>query len=131
MKALAIAAAILLVLLTSFLVIRKQTRGRPKRFRAANSPEHGMKVYLGLRNQALHAASRVPGSPTGPLAVLMDMGMSQNVATVVAYADGTASIYTSTGGGFIGGGQKYESIRKAGQSFIAIGRDLQPMMRAT
>jgi hypothetical protein len=36
--------------------------------------------------------------------VLMDIGARNGIATVVSLADGTTSLYTSTGGGIIGGG---------------------------
>ena len=52
--------------------------------------------------------------------VVMDMTYPSGVATLVTFADGTASLYTSTGGGIIGGGSAGSSmaayLAKAGVS---------------
>ena len=73
-------------------------------------------VYLGLRNQALKvttASLEVEADPKAPiLAVLMEMGLSDAVATFACFRDGSVSLYLSTGGGFIGGGG-HESVRSA------------------
>ena len=72
-------------------------------------------VYLKLRTNALTAASdrERPLDPHAPiLVVLMEMGMSDAVATFACFRDGTASLYLSTGGGVIGGGE-HESVRSA------------------
>ena len=54
----------------------------------------------------------------------MDWGVTKGTATVVAMSDGSASVYLSSGGGFVGGiGQ--EPIRNAAQKAVAIARDLQ------
>ena len=95
-----------------------------------------METYLGLRQQALTGSSAKMGQPAtiGPndtWAVLMDIPISPGTATIVAFADGTASIYLSKGGGYLGGSQKYSSIREAGQKTIAIARRFQPTMQKT
>jgi len=93
-------------------------------------------VYLGLRNLMLQG-SRVkfgisPGSkPTQPYGVLMDWGIPAGSATVVAIADGTASVNLSSGGGFIGGGQSHESIRAAAKRTVEIADEVQPLMQPT
>lgn len=48
--------------------------------------------------------------------------------TTVAMADGSASIYLSTGGGFIGGGQQHEAIRKAAMNFVRVAASYRPQM---
>lgn len=50
---------------------------------------------------------------------------------MVAVADGTASIYLSSGGGYIGGGQQNQAVRKAGQHMLDLARQFQPLMRRT
>jgi hypothetical protein len=60
----------------------------------------------------------------------MDWGVEHGSATVVALSDGSASIYLSSGGGFIGG-QGQEPIRKAAQKAVSIAADFQAEMRAT
>jgi hypothetical protein len=63
-------------------------------------------VYAGLRGIPLGER----GGPTDPfegtqiLAVILDWGQSKGAATIAAMADGATSLYTSTGGGVIGGG---------------------------
>lgn len=53
-------------------------------------------------------------------AVLMDWNVGNGTTTVLAAADGSASIYLSSGGGYLGGGQKYPAIREA--AFEAVRR---------
>jgi hypothetical protein len=62
-------------------------------------------IYTKLRQQALTAkaeALRLPGEVYG---VIMETGYPDAVVTLVALADGTASLYFSNGGGMIGMGQ--------------------------
>jgi hypothetical protein len=98
-------------------------------------PEKAMEVYLGLRNQALTSTSAKIGlkniGPDDPIAVLMDLNTGDRNATIAAFADGAASIYISNGGGFIGGGQDYPSVREAGQNLIAVARRFRPRMQKT
>ena len=78
--------------------------------------------YLGLRNQVLESSRTAlgipqPSSATEPWGVLMETGYERGAATVVALADGNASIYLSNGGGFIGG-QHHESVRTAATAMV-------------
>jgi hypothetical protein len=80
--------------------------GRKKqRVRADSVSESG---YVGLRQLALRAfdSSAVIGAPDHPrvAGVVVDIPSSAGIATVVAMADDTTSLYTSTGGGTIGAG---------------------------
>lgn len=50
-------------------------------------------------------------------AALMEIGMPNGSASVVAVADGSASMYTSTGGGMIGAGE-HESVRAPARAFL-------------
>ena len=59
-------------------------------------------VYLGLRNMALRITREKAGlaatyAPTEPWGVIMDWVVSNATATVVAFSNGHASIYLSTG----------------------------------
>jgi hypothetical protein len=47
--------------------------------------------------------------------ILMEIGFSSGASTVVSIGDGTASLYTSTGGGVLGG----YSARKEAKRFVA------------
>jgi hypothetical protein len=67
-----------------------------------------------LREQLLHATAQQIGvTPVrGVWGVLMERGYTKGVATVVALADGTASMYLSTGGSAVGG-KSYEPAHAA------------------
>src|ERR1700761_7403371 len=69
-------------------------------------------IYPKLRAQAL--AIRLPGLASDALhAVVMDWPVSNGMTTVLAAADGTASIYLSSGGGFLGGSESVPAIKAA------------------
>jgi hypothetical protein len=59
--------------------------------------------------------------------VLMDTGYPEVVATLVALADGTASIYLSSGGGVIGGGP-HENINAAARHLVQMANDFISQM---
>ena len=61
----------------------------------------------------------------------MDWGVNNGSATVVALSDGHASIYLSSGGGYLGGSQSHDSIRKAAQAAVTTAAEFQPEMRST
>src|SRR6476646_7953319 len=75
-------------------------------------------VYRGLREQVRRPAPAAVGIAATPEAprvwgVLLEIGMANGTATVVALADGTSSLYTSTGFGIIGGGFHERSAEAA------------------
>ena len=76
----------------------------------------GNDVYQKLRNQALTVTTTDLGlepDRSAPIhAVVMETGLDDGVATFACIRDGSASLYLSTGGGVIGGGQ-HESVREA------------------
>ena len=82
--------------------------------------------YADLRKQALSMSATEAGVTMADdqvWGVLMDLPISEATATVVAFADGSASIYLSSGGGFIGGGQQ-AGIKRAAEAFVDAGRDV-------
>ena len=94
------------------------------------------KVYEGLRNLMLQGSRAKFGigpssKPTEPFGVLMDWGIPSGSATIVAIADGTASVYLSSGGGFLGGGQSHESIRSAAMTTVKAAEEVQQLMHPT
>ena len=58
----------------------------------------------------------------------MDWGVANGTATVVALADGSASIYLSSGGGYLGG-HAQESIRSAAQLAVKLAATAQNQMK--
>jgi hypothetical protein len=80
-------------------------------------------VYVGLRSQLLTldpASVGLQASADLPTVwgALMELGYPEGAATIVSLADGTTSMYTSTGGGVIGGGQ-HEAVAAASMRFLA------------
>jgi hypothetical protein len=74
-------------------------------------------VYAGLRRQALELTPEQIGSEAPVLAMLMETGYEQAVATLLAVADGTTSLYFSNGGGIIGAGA-HESVAAASRRWL-------------
>jgi hypothetical protein len=94
-----------------------------------------MKVYLGMRDLILKANRKEfntgpVSSPSEPWGVVMDWKVSKAFCTVMAMSDGSASIYLSSGGGFLGG-QSHEPIRKAAQRAVLAAAEFQPLATAT
>jgi hypothetical protein len=74
-----------------------------------------------LRERALAANADDLGvvrAPGIPWAVLMETGYPGAVASLVTFVDGSASLYLSTGGGVIGGGQ-HANVNKAARALVA------------
>lgn len=78
--------------------------------------------YLELRSQALEfppeqfgldSASKTPVT----YGVVMDWNMGSGTATFVAFSSGDASMYTSSGGGMIGGGGR-EKVSTTAKAFV-------------
>jgi hypothetical protein len=75
-------------------------------------------VYRQLRNGVFDLRPDQLGLPANqPHAALVEMGMEEGVATLMAVGDGTASLYFSTGGGVIGSGEHADVASRA-KSFL-------------
>jgi hypothetical protein len=76
-------------------------------------------IYADLRRQVL---GLTPQSVTAPamtvVAVLMETGYPEAVATLVAVSDGSVSLYFSNGGGVIGAGE-HAPVRNVAAKFLA------------
>ena len=70
-------------------------------------------IYLQLRATALAQTPASLGVTDDTVGVLMETGYPGAVATLVAFIDGSASLYFSDGGGMIGAGQHPESAASA------------------
>jgi hypothetical protein len=87
----------------------------------------GPEVFQGLRTRALGVAPSSLGLFTGiglPLVfgVVMDTTYDAGTATLVVLADGTVSLYTSTGGGVIGEGA-HKQVAAAAQRCLQVAED--------
>jgi hypothetical protein len=87
-------------------------------------------TYAMMRRHALEM--RMPGVTRGSVqSVLMDWHMDRGTVTVLAAADGTASLYLSSGGGLIGGGQRYPEIRDAALRAVSVATSHQSEFEPT
>ena len=113
MKGLVIAAATAAFVIAAVYLVREvdEPREEPAPATASVAPAPDGRA---LRDQLLHASARELGiTPVrGVWGVLMERGYPKGVATVVALADGTVSMYLSTGGAAVGG-QAYAPAREA------------------
>jgi hypothetical protein len=87
------------------------------------SAASGEEVYQGLRAQILGLDPASAGLAQGPehqvlWGALMETGYPRGTATLMALADGTTSLYLSTGGGVIGGGF-HDAVATAARSFLS------------
>ena len=73
------------------------------------------KQFVALRGQFL-AMAKEPG-PEPLRGAVMDLGMGHACGTVVCAADGSTSIYFSTGGGTIGAGA-HQTVAAASKAFL-------------
>jgi hypothetical protein len=86
-------------------------------------------IYPKMRQHAFTMRPRPDTPPDTISVVLMDWHVGNGTATVLAAADGSASLYLSSGGGFIGGGQKFASIRTAALHAIDLARTVRSRFR--
>lgn len=81
-------------------------------------------AYEELRNIAFTVTPEqlgllFPADKTIVYGIVMDWEMGGATATTVAYQTGDASLYLSSGGGVIGGGQ-YQNVNNASKQFISL-----------
>ena len=94
----------------------KQDTTAPKKVDPGNNP------YNDLRNMALGATAKQIGvqfstDQTKIYGIIMDWDLGEGTATLVSFLSGDASVYLSSGGGFIGAGQ-HDNVKKAGIALI-------------
>ena len=76
-------------------------------------------VYSDLRKQVLSLTKDQLGIDSPVLAVLMETRYPDGVATLIAVADGTSSLYFSNGGGIIGTGE-YKKVHDSSVTLVNI-----------
>jgi hypothetical protein len=81
-------------------------------------------AFEGLRNMAFTATPEqlglsLPTDKTIVYGVVMDWEMGGATATTVSYQTGDASLYLSSGGGVIGGGQ-HQNVNSAAKQFVTL-----------
>jgi hypothetical protein len=95
----------------------------------------GPAVYRDLRSMALGldaAAIQMPEGErwSGALVAAMEIGMPEATTTIVAIADGTVSMYLSSGGGVIGAGE-HAAVRGAGDVFRTVVAENRGLLERT
>lgn len=83
--------------------------------------------FLDLRNMALNVTPEqlqlsLPADQTKVFGVVMDWDLGDGTMTLITYQTGDASMYLSSGGGVIGGGQ-YETVSKASKEFVSMAQN--------
>jgi hypothetical protein len=68
-----------------------------------------------------------PPAATPVWAILMETAFPEGVFTLVSVSDGSASLYFSTGGGVIGGGE-HDTVRAAALQFVRLANEYLPSM---
>ncbi|MFZ4726855.1 MAG: hypothetical protein ACOYMD_15585 [Paludibacter sp.] len=81
-------------------------------------------AFEGLRNMAFTSTPEqlglaLPIDKTIVYGVIMDWEMDGATATTVSYQTGDASLYLSSGGGVIGGGQ-HQNVNRAARQFVSL-----------
>ena len=87
-------------------------------------------VYESLRRQILElTAAELGGAYAAApiLALLMETGYREAVATLVGVIDGTTSLYFSNGGGMIGAGE-HPAVAEANRRWLEAGRTFLPAL---
>jgi hypothetical protein len=105
---------------------------------APGRPESGSEpppeeIYQGIREMTLGGSRdkfSIPRSGHPVWGVMMETGMPDATMTVIAIADGNASIYFSSGGG-IRGGKHHASIRAAAVRLVNLAAEYAPAAKAT
>jgi len=84
---------------------------------SAEQREQGAAAARGLRNAVLsRELLKMAGSKPGIRAVVYDWHFGAGTASLVAFDDGSTSLYLIPGGGFIGAGA-HENVRRAAEAF--------------
>jgi len=123
--------AVGLVYLCAWLIYRRNRANRPRDLvpKERNNPYPGLRA-LALKAKRSQTDVAAISSPTEPWGVIMEWVLTSAVVTVVAFRDGSASAYFSTGGGFVGG-QAYEPIRRAAKEAVSVVAKFQSEMELT
>jgi hypothetical protein len=89
-----------------------------KRKRAAPPTNHPLRgLAFSVSASELGIASAIDSEQVWGL--LMDIGYPTGTATLATFADGTTSLYYSTGGGIIGAGE-HDTVRAAARQLLTI-----------
>lgn len=127
--------AVILILIVYVIARSRRSSGSAKAPPTIDPKPSPETVYQGLRNMVLCGTRERFGlgptsSPNEPWGVVMDWGVTSGTATVMALSDGSASIYLSSGGGYLGG-QKQEPVKNAALHAVEVAREYPSQMKKT
>lgn len=120
---------VVLIIVIGVFVTWKFAFGKTKPINASITEEHTTKLqdnpYDGLREMALNVTAEqlqleLPDDKITVFGIVMDWEIGDGIVTLVAYQTGDVSMYLSSGGAIIGGGQ-HDSVRKVALPYVANG----------
>ena len=80
-------------------------------------------IYAALRGQVLglRPTPQIPATLSGPqvIAAVVDQNVGSGTATLACVADGSTSLYYSSGGGELGLGHAHPAVREATLAFLS------------
>jgi hypothetical protein len=128
-------AVILIIIVYLIARSRRNDPPRQERKRVAEAKPSTETAYQGLRNMVLFGTRERLGlgataAADDPWGVVMDWGVASGTATVMALSDGSASVYLSSGGGYVGG-QQQDAVRQAALRAMEVAREYPSQMRKT
>jgi hypothetical protein len=114
---------------------QSQAATQPPTVVGSKESEERRVAAANLRRKALTGTRAAFGlgptvAPTVAWGVLMETGFPEGFFTLVALSDGSASLYFSSGGGVIGGGQR-ETIREVSKALVAAASGYQLLAAET
>lgn len=101
----------------------------------ATQPTEPTTIYTSLRSAILSLVPQEAGifpTPSAPLVwgVLMETGYPQGIVTLVCLADGTTSLYFSSGGGILGSGETLP-VARASRRVVEVAEKFLPEIPPT
>ena len=122
-----IIGAVLIIASGIFLACKpkNQSADKQENTQTENKTEQQENPFNDLRQMALSATPEQLGlensNETKVFGIVMDWDLGDGIATVAAYETGDASMYLSSGGGVIGGGQ-HDNVRQAVFPYVQLGQ---------
>lgn len=135
MKLIVIIGSIIFILIIVFACNRKKKYNEEgENTSLAEKRSTDKNVYPELREQALNITSEMLeldiSSEKEIYGIIMDWNMGNVIVTVISFKTGDASIYLSTGQGYIGG-IGHKTITNAAKNFIQSGERILPKANKT
>lgn len=104
---------------------KNQSTDKQENRQTENKSEQQENPFNDLRQMALSATPERLGletsSETKVFGIVMDWDVGDGIATITTYETGDASMYLSSGGGVIGGGQ-HDNVRQAVFPYVQLGQ---------